>query len=102
MTNAHIGTFDKFTALVSWEETSSPECNSFIAMVCYGTYAGTLFQVIDSAGAPTVSNTIVKAVATSSHDLSSSTGPSFFLFPSGGCHFSLSLRYFPLLDDLIS
>jgi hypothetical protein len=51
MTNTHIATFDKFSALVTWEEISSSNCDSFIAMGCYSTYAGTSFQVVDSAGA---------------------------------------------------
>lgn len=51
MSNAHVATFDKSSALVSWEEDSSPNCDSFIAMGCYGTYAGTSFQVVDSTGA---------------------------------------------------
>ncbi|QDS69796.1 hypothetical protein FKW77_010407 [Venturia effusa] len=51
MSNARIATFDKSSALVSWEEASSPNCDSFIAMGCYGTYAGTSFQVVDSTGA---------------------------------------------------
>ncbi|KAE9965563.1 hypothetical protein EG328_009570 [Venturia inaequalis] len=51
MSNARIATFDKSSALVSWEEASSPNCDSFVAMGCYGTYAGTSFQVVDSTGA---------------------------------------------------
>ncbi|TID23759.1 hypothetical protein E2P81_ATG03326 [Venturia nashicola] len=51
MSNARVAAFDKSSALVSWEEASSPNCDSFIAMGCYGTYAGTSFQVVDSTGA---------------------------------------------------
>ncbi|KAI5467491.1 hypothetical protein BGZ63DRAFT_346914, partial [Mariannaea sp. PMI_226] len=47
--NAHVATFDKTTALVSWEEISNPICD-FDAMGCRGTFAGTKFQLVTSSG----------------------------------------------------
>lgn len=47
--NAHVATFDSSNALVAWEEISNPICD-FDAMGCRGTFAGTKFQVVDSAG----------------------------------------------------
>lgn len=47
--NAHVATFDKSSALVSWEEISNPSC-PFDAMGCKGTFAGTSFQMVDGAG----------------------------------------------------
>lgn len=48
--NAHAATFDGSNALISWEEISNPTCVQD-AMGCYGTFAGTKFQMVDSKGA---------------------------------------------------
>ncbi|KAH6900436.1 hypothetical protein B0T10DRAFT_28636 [Thelonectria olida] len=50
--NAHVATFDKSNALVSWEEISNPICD-FDAMGCRGTFAGTKFQLVTSSGTAT-------------------------------------------------
>ncbi|KPM36465.1 hypothetical protein AK830_g10092 [Neonectria ditissima] len=50
--NAHVAAFDGSNALVSWEEISNPICD-FDAMGCRGTFAGTKFQVVTSAGKTT-------------------------------------------------
>lgn len=47
--NAHVATFDKSNALVTWEEISNPICD-FDAMGCRGTFAGTKFQLVTSSG----------------------------------------------------
>lgn len=47
--NAHAAAFDGENALVSWEEISNPICD-FDAMGCRGTFAGTKFQLVTSAG----------------------------------------------------
>ena len=47
--NAHVASFGKSSALVTWEEISNPVC-PFEAMGCKGKFAGTKFQLVDSAG----------------------------------------------------
>ena len=47
--NAHAATFDKSTALLSWEEIAEPGC-PYDAMGCQGTFTGTYFQMVDGAG----------------------------------------------------
>lgn len=43
--NAHVATFDKTSALVTWEEIAEPTCD-FIAMGCKGAYTGSYFQLV--------------------------------------------------------
>ncbi|KAF3039151.1 hypothetical protein E8E12_003916 [Didymella heteroderae] len=43
--NAHVATFDKSSALVTWEEIAEPTCD-FIAMGCKGAYTGSYFQLV--------------------------------------------------------
>ena len=43
--NAHVATFDKKSALVTWEEIAEPTCD-FIAMGCKGAYTGSYFQLV--------------------------------------------------------
>lgn len=43
--NAHVATFDKSNALVTWEEIAEPTCD-FIAMGCRGAYTGSYFQLV--------------------------------------------------------
>ncbi|KAJ8113232.1 hypothetical protein OPT61_g4596 [Boeremia exigua] len=43
--NAHVATFDKTSALVTWEEIAQPQCD-FIAMGCKGAYTGSYFQLV--------------------------------------------------------
>ena len=43
--NAHVATFDKSNALVTWEEIAEPTCD-FIAMGCKGAYTGSFFQLV--------------------------------------------------------
>lgn len=47
--NAHAATFDGSSALITWEEIASPECD-FVAMGCKGTFTGSKFQLVNSAG----------------------------------------------------
>ncbi|GJC94394.1 hypothetical protein ColKHC_03220 [Colletotrichum higginsianum] len=47
--NAHAAAFDASRALVTWEEIADPICD-FDAMGCRGAFAGTKFQMVDSAG----------------------------------------------------
>ncbi|CAM1504410.1 Fc.00g020010.m01.CDS01 [Cosmosporella sp. VM-42] len=47
--NAHAAAFDSSSALISWEEISSPIC-PFEAMGCEGEFAGTSFQLVNSDG----------------------------------------------------
>ncbi|KAL4877850.1 hypothetical protein BJY04DRAFT_121377 [Aspergillus karnatakaensis] len=50
-TNVHAAAFGSDSALLTWEEISEPVCDEFIAMGCRGTFTGTYFQQVDSAGA---------------------------------------------------
>lgn len=43
--NAHVATFDKTSALVTWEEIAEPTCD-FVAMGCKGAYTGSYFQLV--------------------------------------------------------
>ncbi|KZM23639.1 uncharacterized protein EKO05_0007444 [Ascochyta rabiei] len=43
--NAHVATFDKSNALVTWEEIAEPTCD-YIAMGCRGAYTGSYFQLV--------------------------------------------------------
>ncbi|KAH7125640.1 hypothetical protein B0J11DRAFT_434652, partial [Dendryphion nanum] len=52
--NAHVATFDKSNALVTWEEIAQPTCE-FIAMGCKGAFTGSYFQLVNEGkkvGAP--------------------------------------------------
>ncbi|KAF2018256.1 hypothetical protein BU24DRAFT_344419, partial [Aaosphaeria arxii CBS 175.79] len=44
--NAHVATFDKSNALVTWEEIANPTCD-FIAMGCKGAFTGSYFQLVN-------------------------------------------------------
>ncbi|TVY78431.1 hypothetical protein LSUE1_G004267 [Lachnellula suecica] len=48
--NVHVAALDSSTSLVSWETLTSPTCEP-VPLSCSGTFAGTSFQVVDSAGA---------------------------------------------------
>ncbi|KAJ4351038.1 hypothetical protein N0V95_004209 [Ascochyta clinopodiicola] len=43
--NAHVATFDKSNALVTWEEIAEPTCD-YLAMGCRGAYTGSYFQLV--------------------------------------------------------
>ncbi|KAF2710594.1 hypothetical protein K504DRAFT_476525 [Pleomassaria siparia CBS 279.74] len=45
--NAHVATFDKTNALVTWEEIANPTCD-FISMGCKGAYTGSYFQLVNA------------------------------------------------------
>lgn len=47
--NAHVATFDKTNALVTWEEIADPFCE-FIAMGCRGKFTGSKFQLVTNDG----------------------------------------------------
>ncbi|KAI3398071.1 hypothetical protein diail_9935 [Diaporthe ilicicola] len=51
--NAHVATFDKTNALVTWEEIADPFCE-FIAMGCRGQFTGTKFQLVTNDGSGTL------------------------------------------------
>ncbi|KAK4543093.1 hypothetical protein LTR36_005870 [Oleoguttula mirabilis] len=57
--NAHVAVFDDEYALVTWEEIADPQCD-IIAFGCSGTFSGSYFQLVNSAGTtigePIVSN----------------------------------------------
>ncbi|KAK2611500.1 hypothetical protein N8I77_004834 [Diaporthe amygdali] len=50
--NAHVATFDKTNALVTWEEIADPFCE-FIAMGCRGKFTGSKFQLVTNDGSGT-------------------------------------------------
>jgi hypothetical protein len=47
--NAHAATFSNASALITWEEISSPTCD-YMAMGCRGTFAGSYFQQVSHDG----------------------------------------------------
>ncbi|KAK4501793.1 hypothetical protein PRZ48_007602 [Zasmidium cellare] len=47
--NAHVAVFDDQYALISYEEIAEPSCD-FIAMGCSGTFTGSYFQLVNTAG----------------------------------------------------
>jgi hypothetical protein len=44
--NAHVATFNRHNALVTWEEIADPVCDEFVAMGCKGTFTGSYFQLL--------------------------------------------------------
>ncbi|KAH6678690.1 hypothetical protein B0J14DRAFT_328626 [Halenospora varia] len=47
--NVHVATLNSTLSLVTWESLTSPNCQA-VPLSCSGTYAGTSFQFVDSAG----------------------------------------------------
>jgi hypothetical protein len=48
--NVHVATINSNLSIVTWETLTNPDCQP-VPLGCTGTYAGTSFQFIDSAGA---------------------------------------------------
>ena len=47
--NAHVAVFDDEYALISYEEIADPFCD-YVAMGCSGTFTGTYYQLVNTAG----------------------------------------------------
>jgi hypothetical protein len=59
--NVHVAAINSKTSIVTYETLTSPHCEA-VPLGCTGTYAGTSFQLVDSAGAKIGSPVVSKSV----------------------------------------
>ena len=62
--NVHVATLNATLSLVTWESLISPKCEA-VPLGCSGTFAGTSFQFVDSAGSKVGSETVDSAITVS-------------------------------------
>jgi len=62
--NVHVATLNSTLSLVTWESLTSPKCQA-VPLSCSGTFAGTSFQFVDSAGSKVGAETVDTTVTVS-------------------------------------